>query len=142
MTGEAKDIKECSDPVFAQEIVGKGIMIIPSDGKCYSPVDGKVSMLAETGHAIGITSNDGIEILIHIGLDTVELNGSAFDIKVENNSEIKKGDLLLEFDIEKIEEAGKKTQSPTLITNTDDKEITPLASGNVVKGDDLSLIHI
>lgn len=137
MTGEAKNIGECKDPVFAQEIVGKGTMILPSEGKLYAPVDGNITMVAQTGHALGITSTTGLEILIHIGLDTVELKGEPFDIKVSNEQNVKKGDLLLEFDIEQIKASGKSIQSPVIITNPDHYQINVLKSGNVSHGDDL-----
>ncbi|WP_394022488.1 PTS glucose transporter subunit IIA [Anaerococcus martiniensis] len=137
MTGEAKNISECEDPVFAQEIVGKGTMIIPSEGKLYAPVDGNISMVADTGHALGITSKSGLEILIHIGLDTVELQGGPFDVKVSQDQNVKKGDLLLEFDIEQIKANGKSTQSPVIITNPDNYEISVLKTGNLSHGDEL-----
>ena len=137
MTGEAKNIGECKDPVFAQEVVGKGTMIIPSEGKLYSPMDGTISMLAETGHAVGIKSNSGVEILMHIGLDTVELNGEPFTLKASSGQDVKAGDLLLEFDIDKIEESGKSTESPVIITNTDNYEVNVLKTGMVNHGDDL-----
>lgn len=137
MTGEAKNISECEDPVFAQEIVGKGTMIIPSEGKLYAPVDGNISMVADTGHALGITSTSGLEILIHIGLDTVELQGGPFDLKVSQDQNVKKGDLLLEFDIEQIKANGKSTQSPVIITNPDNYEISVLKTGNLSHGDEL-----
>ncbi|MDO5046999.1 MAG: PTS glucose transporter subunit IIA [Anaerococcus sp.] len=137
MDGEVKDIKECSDPVFAQEIVGKGVMIIPSLGKVYSPVDGEISMLAETGHAVGITSDKNDEILIHIGLDTVELEGKPFNIVSKNGQKVKKGDLLVEFDIDQIKAGGKEIQSPVIITNTDGKDIQALGFGVKNHGDEL-----
>lgn len=137
MTGQAKNIDQCQDPVFAGEIVGKGTMIIPSQGKLYSPVDGTISMLAETGHAIGITAKSGVEILIHIGLDTVELAGKPFTLKASKDQDIKAGDLLLEFDISQIEEGGKLTESPVIITNPDGYDITVLKTGNVDHGDQL-----
>lgn len=135
--GEAKDIKECSDPVFAQEIVGKGVIIVPSEGKVFAPVDGKISMLADTGHAVGITSNKGCELLIHVGLDTVELEGKPFTNKVANGDEVKKGDLLIEFDIDQIKAAGKEIQSPVIVTNHDGKTIESLKLGQVNQNDQL-----
>lgn len=137
MTGEAKNIKDCQDPVFAQELVGKGTMIIPSEGKLYSPVDGTISMLADTGHAVGITSSSGLEILIHVGLDTVELAGEPFNIKASKDQKINAGDLLLEFDIAKIEASGKSIESPVIITNPDGYEINVLKTGAVNHGDEL-----
>ncbi|WP_297788480.1 PTS glucose transporter subunit IIA [uncultured Anaerococcus sp.] len=137
ITGEAKDIKECVDPVFAQEIVGKGVIIIPSEGKVFAPVDGKVSMLAETGHAVGITSTKGTDLLIHVGLDTVELEGKPFTIRVASDDEVKCGDLLIEFDIEQIKAAGKEIQSPVIVTNAEGKTIDKLNIGQVSHGADL-----
>ena len=137
MTGEVKNIAECEDPVFAGELVGKGTMIIPSEGKIFAPVDGNISMLADTGHALGITSASGLEILIHIGLDTVELNGAPFNIKVKQDENVKKGDLLLEFDIDQIKENEKSTQSPVIITNPDGYEINILKTGLINQGDEL-----
>lgn len=137
MSGEAKNIAECDDQVFAQNIVGKGVMIIPSEGKVYAPVDGNIAMVADTGHAIGITSTSGLEILIHIGLDTVDLAGAPFDIKINQGQDVKKGDLLLDFDIEQIKSSGKFTQSPIIITNPDGYEITVLKYGEVSHDDQL-----
>ena len=137
MTGEGKNIAECEDPVFAGELVGKGTMIIPSEGKIFAPVDGNISMLADTGHALGITSASGLEILIHIGLDTVELNGAPFNIKVKQDENVKKGDLLLEFDIDQIKTSEKSTQSPVIITNPDGYEINILKTGLINQGDEL-----
>ena len=137
MTGEVKNIAECEDPVFAGELVGKGTMIIPSEGKIFAPVDGNISMLADTGHALGITSASGLEILIHIGLDTVELKGAPFNIKVKQDENVKKGDLLLEFDIDQIKANEKSTQSPVIITNPDGYEINILKTDLINQGDEL-----
>ena len=137
MTGEVKNISECEDPVFAGELVGKGTMIIPSEGKLYAPADGNISMLADTGHAVGITCANGIDLLIHIGLDTVELEGRPFDIKVNQGDNVKKGDLLLEFDIDQIKANEKSTQSPVIITNPDDYEINILKTGLIKQADEL-----
>ena len=137
ITGEVSDIKNCQDPVFAGEMVGKGSLVIPSEGKVYSPVDGEVSMVADSKHAIGITSNSGLEILIHIGLDTVELNGEPYAAHVSQGQKVKSGDLLMDFDIEKIEAAGKSIQTPVIITNADEKEIKSLINGPANHGQEL-----
>lgn len=137
ITGEVVDIKSCEDPVFAGEMVGKGSLIIPSEGRVYSPVDGEVSMLADSKHALGITSNSGHEILIHIGLDTVELNGEPYTAHVSQGQKVKAGDLLMDFDIAKIEAAGKSAQTPVLITNADDKELKIQANGPTNHGQEL-----
>lgn len=137
VTGEVSDIKNCQDPVFAGEMVGRGILIIPSEGKVYSPVDGEISMLADSKHALGITSNSGLEILIHIGLDTVELNGEPYTAHVSTGQKVNAGDLLMDFDIAKIEASGKSAQTPVLITNAEDKEIKILAKGPTSHGQEL-----
>ncbi|WP_151409447.1 PTS glucose transporter subunit IIA [Anaerococcus sp. Marseille-P9784] len=136
MLGQKLDIKECIDKVFSTEIVGKGCLIVPSLGKVYSPCDGKISLLADSLHAIGISSKSGAEILIHIGIDTVELKGEGFTSHVEIYDEVKKGDLLMDFDIEKIKEAGKSLQSPIIITNTDEFDVKVLESDLEVSNTD------
>ena len=137
ITGIVLSVKECQDPVFAGEMVGKGSLILPSEGKVYSPVDGEISMVADSKHALGITSNTGLEILIQIGLDTVELNGEPYTSHVSQGQKIKAGDLLMEFDIEKIKASGKAVESPVIITNADDKEINLLANGQTNHGEEL-----
>ena len=134
ITGIVSSVKECQDPVFAGEMVGKGSLILPSEGKVYSPADGEISMVADSKHALGITSNTGLEILIHIGLDTVELNGEPYTSHVSQGQKVKAGDLLMEFDIEKIKAGGKAVESPVIITNADDKEISLLANGQTNHG--------
>ena len=137
ITGIVSSVKECQDPVFAGEMVGKGSLILPSEGKVYSPCDGEISMIADSKHALGITSNTGLEILIHIGLDTVELNGEPYTSHVSQGQKVKAGDLLMEFDIEKIKSSGKSVESPVIITNTDDKEINLIANGQTNHGQEL-----
>ncbi len=117
--GECIPISEVSDPTFSQEILGKGIAIKPADGKFYAPADGTISTIFPTGHAVGLTTSDGIEILIHVGLDTVELKGQFYSTKVEAEQSVKKGDLLLEADLAEISKAGYDTVTPMLICNSD-----------------------
>ncbi|GAA3334294.1 hypothetical protein GCM10020331_101700 [Ectobacillus funiculus] len=118
LTGAIKALNKVDDQVFASEAMGKGIAIEPTIGKVFAPVDGVVSILFPTGHAIGITSEEGAEILIHVGIDTVQLEGKYFSPKVQQGDRVKKGDLLVEFDIEKIKEAGYQITTPVIITNT------------------------
>lgn len=118
--GKAVSLKQVDDPTFSEEIMGKGVAIIPTVGRAVSPVDGKVSALFDTKHAIGITSDSGVEILIHIGLDTVKLGGKYFTSHIKVGDKIKKGDLLVEFDISAIEREGFETITPILVTNVDD----------------------
>lgn len=124
LIGQALPLEKSKDAVFGSGALGKGIVIEPTDGKVISPVDGTVLTIFPTKHAIGIKSKDGAEILIHIGIDTVNLNGKYFTSYVEQGKEVKKGDLLVEADIEKIKEAGYCTEVPVIVTNTDQyKEI-------------------
>lgn len=130
--GKAVAISEVSDPTFGEEILGKGIAVIPTVGKVVAPVDGTIEMVFDTKHAITMTSDDGVEILIHIGLDTVTLQGSPFTTHVEAEQKVKAGDLLLEFDIEAIKAAGLDTISPLVICNSGDyKEVTADAGKDV-----------
>lgn len=118
--GEAVELSKVSDPTFGEEILGKGVAVIPSAGEAVAPVDGTIEMVFETKHAVSMKSDSGIEILIHIGLDTVSLKGGPFTAHVEAGQHVKAGDLLLEFDIEAIKAAGLDTISPMVICNTAD----------------------
>lgn len=131
--GEAVPISEVSDPTFGEEIIGKGIAIKPSVGRVVAPVDGKVVIMFETKHAVSILSDEGTEILIHIGLDTVALKGEHFTSHVKADDKVKKGDLLLEFDIAKIQEAGYPVISPVVICNTPEYSEIEVLSGKTVK---------
>ncbi|MFC0471904.1 beta-glucoside-specific PTS transporter subunit IIABC [Halalkalibacter kiskunsagensis] len=119
LTGVIKSLAEVADPVFASEAMGKGIAIEPTIGKAVSPVNGKVTTVFPTGHAIGITSDEGAEILIHIGINTVQLEGKYYSPVVKQGDRVSQGDLLVNFDIEKIKEAGYQVTTPIIITNTD-----------------------
>lgn len=122
--GTAIDLTSVNDQVFSQLTMGDGIAIEPSEGKVFSPVDGIVRVAYETGHAIGITGEDGEEILIHIGIDTVKLNGKYFTSHVSQGMKVKKGDLLVEFDLDKIKAAGYDPTVMMIVTKTDNlKEV-------------------
>ena len=130
-------LKNLHDPTFSEEILGKGIAIVPAEGKVYAPADGEISTVFPTGHALGLTTEDGIELLIHIGLDTVQLNGQHFTIKTEAGKKVKKGDLLVEADLEKIKEAGYDVITPMIVCNTTDFASVEGKTGIAVKpGDD------
>lgn len=130
--GKAIALEEVNDGVFSAGMLGKGIGIEPAEGKAVSPVNGTVSVVFDTKHAIGITSDEGIEVLIHIGLDTVQLNGEPFDVHVKVGDKVKVGDLLAEFDMDKIKEAGYKTVTPIIISNTDAySDVKVLANGDI-----------
>jgi len=133
LNGELVKLSEVSDKAFASEALGKGIAVIPSEGKLYSPVDGTIAVAFPTGHALGLTTEIGAEILIHIGFDTVSLDGKYFDVKVKAGQEVKKGDLLVEFDIDKIKAEGFDITTPILITNSDSFNTIKIAEVNSVK---------
>ena len=130
--GKAIALEEVNDGVFSAGMLGKGIGIEPAEGRAVSPVNGTVSVVFDTKHAIGITSDEGIEVLIHIGLDTVQLNGEPFNVHVNVGDKVKVGDLLAEFDMDKIKEAGYKTVTPIIISNTDAySDVKVLAKGDI-----------
>lgn len=137
MRGQAVNITEVPDPVFAEGLLGKGIAIQPADGKVFAPVDGTVSMMFETGHAVSLVSKAGAEILIHVGLETVSLQGKPFTVHAKNGDKIKKGQLLLEVDLEMIKEAGLPTITPVLVCNTDDYTSFNMVTGKAVTNDDV-----
>ena len=138
MTGKVLPLSEVEDEAFAGEVLGKGVAVEPAEGKLFSPVDGTVDNLFDTNHAIGLSTEDGAEILLHIGIDTVKLNGQFFKANVENGQTVKKGDLLISFDIDKIKEAGYKVTTPMIICNTDDyNAVTAIADGKIKAGEDL-----
>lgn len=118
--GRVVSLSQVNDVTFSEEIMGKGAAIIPSIGKAVSPVNGVISALFETKHAIGIKSDDGAEILIHIGLDTVKLKGKHFKAHVKAGDKVKTGDLLVEFDIAAIKKEGYEVITPVLVTNVSD----------------------
>lgn len=139
--GKAISLKEVSDPTFAEEILGKGAAVIPSEGRIYAPADGEIGMVFETLHAVSMTTDSGAEVLIHVGLDTVQMNGEGFTGHVKAGDHVKKGDLLLEVDLEKVKAAGYDTVTPVLICNTPDYEsVEGAGSGDVNAGDDLIII--
>lgn len=130
--GKAIALEDVNDGVFSAGMLGKGIGIEPAEGRAVSPVNGTVSVVFDTKHAIGITSDEGIEVLIHIGLDTVQLNGEPFNVHVNVGDKVKVGDLLAEFDMDKIKEAGYKTVTPIIISNTDAySDVKVLANGDI-----------
>lgn len=120
MKGKVIPLSEVPDEAFAQGILGKGVGICPEDGTVVAPCDGEVAMVFDTKHAVSLTTAGGAELLLHIGLDTVNLKGEPFDVKVAAGDKVKKGDLLLTFDKEKIEAAGYQTVSPVIVCNSDD----------------------
>ncbi len=118
MKGEVIALSQVKDEAFSTGALGKGIAIEPIEGRVYSPVDGVLTSLFSSGHAIGITSNNGVDILIHVGQDTVKLKGKYFTPKVKQGDTVKKGDLLMEFDVEAIKAAGYVLTTPVIISNS------------------------
>lgn len=126
------------DEVFAQGILGTCCGIDPSEGKVFAPAGGEITQATDSGHALGIMADGGVEILIHVGVDTVEMKGDGFSPKVKVGDKVKKGDLLLEMDLGKIAAAGHPAVVITVVTNTDDfKAVEVVASGDVEPGADL-----
>lgn len=119
VAGKAVAITEVPDPTFAEGMLGNGIAIEPAEGKVYAPCDATVDMMFDTGHAVSLVSDTGVEILIHVGLETVSLAGKPFTVHVHNGDKVKKGQLLLEVDLEAVKAAGLPTITPVLICNTD-----------------------
>ena len=134
-------LSEVKDEVFSKNIVGKGAAVIPSEGKVYSPVDGTVASVFDTKHAIGLVSEEGVEVLIHVGLDTVELGGQHFTARVAQDDKVTKGQLLLEFDVDAIKAAGYDTVTPVVISNTDSYlDVLAADAGEINAGDMLITI--
>ena len=120
LAGQVVAITEVPDPTFAEGLLGNGVAIIPADGKVCSPVDGTVETMFDTGHAVCLKSSVGAEILIHVGLETVGLNGAPFKIHCKNGDTVKKGQLLVEADLEAIKAAGLPVITPVLVCNSDE----------------------
>lgn len=122
--GLCKDLAGVNDPVFAKKMMGDGVAIEPTNGEIYSPCDGTIEMLYPTGHAVGIKLKDGTEILIHIGIDTVEMNGEGFQTIVKQGEKVKKGQLLISCDLNKIKKQGYDTDIMVLVSsNLKNKEL-------------------
>src|SRR5699024_3612415 len=120
LAGDMIPLEDVDDPVFSSRAMGKGVAIEPTDNAVVAPFTGKVSTVFPTKHAIGVISEEGVELLIHIGLDTVQLDSQFYDIHVEQDATIKEGDKLITFDKQKIKDAGYKITTPVIVTNTND----------------------
>ena len=119
VAGNAVAVQTVPDPTFAEEMLGKGIAIEPTEGKVYAPCDATVDMMFDTGHAVSLIADFGAEVLIHVGLETVSLQGKHFTIYAKNGDKVKKGDLLMEFDLEAIKAEGFNTITPMLVCTSD-----------------------
>ena len=120
VAGEVLPLSKVNDPTFSEEILGKGVAIQPSVGKVVAPCDATVDMMFETGHAVSLVADFGAEILIHVGLDTVNLKGEHYTVVAKSGDKVKKGDLLMEFDMDAIKAAGYDIITPVIICNTAD----------------------
>lgn len=120
LVGQVKALSEVNDPTFAEGILGKGVAIVPEDGRVYAPCDGTVVSVFDTKHAISFRSEEGVELLIHVGLETVSLKGEHYRPYVGNGQKVKKGELLLEFDLEALKKDGFDPITPVIVVNPDD----------------------
>lgn len=132
--GEVISLEEIGDDVFSSEVLGKGCGIKPAEETVYAPASGTISSVAETKHAVGIMTEDGVEVLIHVGMDTVDMNGEGFEVLVKPDQKVKCGQPMLKFSMSKIKAAGHPTTTAFVVTNTDDLgEVTVLKTGVLPK---------
>ena len=137
VAGEAVPVTKVNDPTFSEEMLGKGIAIRPSEGKVVAPCDATVDMMFDTGHAVSLIADNGAEVLIHIGLDTVNLQGKHYTVKAKNGDKVKKGDLLIEFDKDAIAADGYDTITPVVICNSADYKTVETETGKAVAAGDV-----
>ena len=142
ITGEFVDIEDIPDPVFAQKMMGEGFGIKPTEGIVVSPIDGKVDNVFPTSHALGLKADNGLELLVHIGLDTVQLNGEGFKVLVESGDSVSVGDPLVEFDLDYIDQNAKSTISPIIITNTDQTDNIDIHKTEQLKRNETKVIDV
>ena len=134
LSGTVLPLEEVPDEVFSQKVLGDGLAIIPEDGKIYSPVNGEIASVAETKHAYGFTSEDGLEVLVHFGLDTVALKGEGFTSHVSEGDSVKVGDLIAEVDLSLLEKNGIRTITPVLVCDGADGKQMETVYGQVKAG--------
>ena len=143
LAGQVKPLSQATDPVFSSGVMGQGVVIEPSQGELVSPVNGTVTVLFPTKHAVGIVSEEGIEMLMHIGMDTVSLDGKGFVAHVEQGDKVVVGQQLISFDMDVIKEAGLVTETPVIITNQDDfqADVEGDLPRDIKRGDALMIAH-
>lgn len=134
LTGKAVPLEQVPDPVFSEKVLGDGVAIIPEDGRIVSPVDGQIESVAETGHAYGFSTEDGLELLVHVGLETVSLKGECFKVHVKEGDQVKKGDLVAEVDLAYLAEKNINPITPVLICSDIDDQDLKCAEGDVEAG--------
>lgn len=136
MKGTVVPLEQVSDEAFSQKVLGEGIAVEPSEGRLYAPCDGKIEMVFDTRHAVSMVSDDGAEILLHIGIDTVKLGGKFFEAHVSDGQSVRRGDLLVTFDIDGIRQAGYSTVTPMIVCSTESHDsVIPAAAGEVTPDD-------
>ena len=143
LTGQVKSLSQATDPVFSSGVMGQGVVIEPSQGELVSPVNGTVTVLFPTKHAVGIVSEEGVEMLMHIGMDTVSLDGKGFEAHIEQGDKVVVGQKLITFDMEVIKGAGLITETPVIITNQDDfqADVEGNLPRDIKRGDALMIAH-
>lgn len=137
LSGSAIPLDQVEDPVFSGRMLGDGLAVLPVRGEVVAPFDGKVISVFPTGHAVGLLSNDGVECLIHVGLDTVTLNGSGFAAKVKQGQTVRRGELLLTVDLPVLQAAAKSVVSPVIVTNSAAWRPVSPQQGDVEAGRDI-----
>lgn len=143
MSGQIVPLSQVQDEVFASGMLGTGVAIEPSEGRLYAPADGRIEMLFPTKHAVGMVTDEGVELVLHIGIDTVKLEGRHFEAHVMVGQQVKRGDLLVTFDMEAIRKEGYFCTTPMVISNgTDYRDVTFLEKGEVVAGEDLLWLQV
>ena len=142
MTGQVADITAAPDEAFAQKMMGDGVVIMPKEPYVYAPTDGAVTFVFDTKHAIGFETDSGIGLLIHVGIDTVKLNGAGFTVVVENGQRVKAGDLLMELDLAYLKEHAPSVVTPVVCTElTENQHIRLLTQASVKAGDPLFAVE-
>lgn len=140
--GTAVPLSEVADPTFAQGILGRGVAVIPSEGRIVAPADGTIDLMFETGHAVSMTTADGAEVLIHVGLDTVQLRGKHYQVRCQNGDKVVRGQTLIEFDPEAIRAEGYDIITPVIVCNTEAfSSIHVEKNGTVAPGEVLLTLH-
>ncbi|BCN31334.1 PTS sugar transporter subunit IIA [Anaeromicropila herbilytica] len=136
--GRVASITETPDPAFAEKMMGDGIVIFPTDGVVYAPCDATVAFVFPTNHALGLKTDSEIELLIHVGIETVKLDGQGFKMLVNEGDSVKKGDKLLEFDLEYIKDNAESIATPFIVTNLNDKQTIKIQkTGDVSASEDI-----
>lgn len=142
LQGKAISITEVQDAVFSQKILGDGMAVVPVKGALYAPADGRIESVFEAKHAVSMVTSQGVELLMHIGMDTVKLEGKYFEPQVQDGDTVKKGQLLMKFDLDAIKAAGYDVTTPVVVTNSDQFAVKPAADGTVVPGAALMKLEV